>query len=631
MAGRAEPAPAGGTGKTTGEQAMTFELRRRLAERPAPLETDVTISPVTADIIRGALETVCFEVATHLGRAASSPIINQSNERNAAIVDAHGRLAVGSIGTPHLTFATQLTVRYGLMHQNEYDWGHGDVFLGNDPDAGGGHLPDYNVYAPVYDSEGKLLTCIALQAHQGDTGGKDPGGFTLDATDIFTEGLAIPCVKLVHRGEKRRDVLHMIVRNNRFATIAGDLAAMIGAVEKGAERIAAIAERYGADAVRAAINHAIDQTERQFRAEVAAWPDGKYPATVFIDHDTAGTKDIKVQVTVTVDGDQLTVDLTGTDDRQHLTGVWNTFANSRGYVMVQLATMVDPAIVKNEGLFNAVDIIIPEGCIANPPPNKPAALGSFHPACEITEAVCVALSSVVPHRAAPQVYKIGMPNAVIGFDADGRMYMDQGVDSRSMDVSAVKGLDGWGSCPVSLGNLLLSQAEDSESRFPVLNISRELTTDACGAGQWRGMPGSLNVKQVLTPMMATAWMVSHDHPISGMCGGEPGTPYVNRFEVGSAAERRIELREQTMLPAGAVIAYQHGGGAGFGPPTARDPEAVKEDVLDELVSLQAARDRYGVVFTGTIEDYDLAVDVAATAALRAQMNSHQATGREAAA
>ncbi|MCB2062951.1 MAG: hydantoinase B/oxoprolinase family protein [Novosphingobium sp.] len=598
---------------------MTFALRRQLARKPAPLPTSVEIDPVTADIIRGAFETICFEAATHLGRAASSPIINQSNERNAAIVDAHGRLAMGAIGTPHLTFVSQLTVRYGLMYRQDYDWGPGDVFLGNDPDAGGGHLPDYNVYAPVYDGDGELVTCIALQAHQGDTGGKDPGGFTLEATDIFTEGLAIPCLKLVHRGETRRDVIATLVRNNRFATFSGDLAAMIGAVQKGVASIEKLITRYGSDAIRAAINHSIDQTERQFRTEVNRWPDGTYPATVFIDHDTAGTKDVKVHVEVTVEGDNLSVDLTGTDDRQHLTGVWNTFANSRGYVMAQLASMIDPSIVKNEGLFNAVEIVIPEGCIANPPPNKPAALGSFHPACEITEAVCVALSGVVPERAQPQVYKIGMPNAVIAFDETGRMVMDQGVDSRSMDVSAVKGIDGWGSCPSSLGNLLLSQAEDAESRFPVLNISRELTTDGGGAGTWRGMPGSLNVKQVLQPMMATAWMVSHDHPISGMRGGDPGSPYLNHFEVGSENERRIHLAEQAMLPAGATIAYQHGGGGGFGPAIERDPEAVKEDVLDELVSLDAARERYGVVLTGSLDDYDLAIDHQATEQLRKEM------------
>jgi len=602
---------------------VSYELNRKLAARRQPLPTTAEVDPVTAGIIRGALETICFEAATHLGRSASSPIINQSNERNASIIDAQGRLASGSIGTPHLTFVSQLTVRYGLEHIQDYDWGPGDVFLGNDPDYGGGHLPDYNVYAPVYDDHGELVLIQALQAHQGDTGGKDPGGFTLEATDVFTEGLAIPCVKLVHRGERRRDLIHLVERNNRFPSFSGDLAAMISGVQMSVKRLQDLLRKWGTDAVKAAINHSIAHTEQRFRDEVARWPDGSYESTVYIDHDTLGTKDVKVHVTCTVKDDQLTVDLSGTDARRELVGVWNTFANSRGYIMVQLAAMVDPGIVKNEGMFHAVDIVIPEGCIAQPPPNAPAALGSFHPACEITEAVAVALSKVVPGRCQPQVYKIGMPNAVIGFDQHG-MWLDQGVDARSMDVSAVEGVDGWGSCPAALGNLLLSEAEDAELRFPVLNLNREMTTDAGGPGRWRGQPGSLNVKKVLEPTMAMAWMVSAAHPLSGMCGGHDGSPYLNHFEVGSPNERRIELTARAQLPAGAVIAYQHGGGAGFGSPLERDPETVKEDVLDEYVSLAAARDQYGVILTGTLENYDLAVDLPATQALRQQMKTQPA-------
>ncbi|MEJ6011406.1 hydantoinase B/oxoprolinase family protein [Novosphingobium aquae] len=597
---------------------MSFELNRKLAARRAPLPTTAEIDPVTADIIRGAFETVCFESATHLGRAASSPIINSSNERNAAIVDAHGRLAMGAIGTPQLTFVNQMMVRWALMNMEDYDIGPGDVLLSNDPDHGGGHLPDYCVYAPVYSPEGELILFISLQAHQGDTGGKDPGGFTLEATDVFTEGVQFPCVKLVHRGQRRKDVFDMVVRNNRFATIAGDLAAMIGGVQQGVKRLEALIARHGGETIKAAINHSIAHTQRRMRAEFAGWPDGAYEATVLIDADTMGTKDVKVHVTCTVAGDSLTVDLTGTDDRQDLVGVWNTFANSRSYVMTQVVAMVDPTIVKNEGCFDAVDIVIPEGCIAQPPPNKPAALGSFHPACEITEAVCLALSAVVPERAQPQLYKIGMPNAVIGFNEQG-MWMDQGVDCRSMDSSAVQGIDGWGSCPVSLGNLLLSEAEDAEARFPILNISREMTTDGGGAGQWRGSPGSLNVKQVLGPTMAMAWMVSADHPLRGMCGGDDAIPYTNHFEWGSPGQYKIERTAQAQLPADAVIAYQHGGGAGFGPALLRDPEAVKEDVLDEYVSIEAARARYGVVLTGSLGDYTIEVDHGATAALRAEM------------
>jgi N-methylhydantoinase B len=607
---------------TRGLTNVPFELNRKLAAKRDPLPTSAVIDPVTAGIIRGALETVCFEAATHLGRSATSPIINQSNERNASLIDAHGRLAAGSIGTPHLTFVSQLTVRYGLEYRDEYDWGPGDVFVGNDPDAGGGHLPDYNVYAPIFDEDGRLLMIQALQAHQGDTGGATPGGFTLEATDIFTEGLAIPCLKLVHRGEKRRDVIKLLERNNRFPSFAGDLAAMIGGVQFAVQRLQGIVRKWGAEAVKAAINYNIDHTEKRMRDEVAKWPDGAYAATVLIDHDTMGTKDIKVHVTCTIAGDQLTVDLTGTDDRQTLVGVWNTFGNSRSYVMTQIAAAIDPTIVKNEGLFHAVDIIIPENCIAQPPANKPAALGSFHPACEITEAVCVALSKVVPERSAPQVYKIGMPNAVIGFK-NGQMWMDQGVDARSMDASAVQGVDGWGSSCAALGNLLLSEVEDGEPRFPIINISREMVTDAGGAGRWRGCPGSLNVKKVLEPTMAVAWMVSATHPLSGLCGGDDGSPYSSRFEVGSPNERKIELSARAQLPAGAVIAYQHGGGAGFGPPLERDPQAVRDDVLDEYVSLAAAREKYGVVLTGSLANYDLEVDVAATEALRKKMQSAQ--------
>ena len=602
---------------------MSFELNRKLAAKRAPLPTAASIDSVTAGIIRGAFETVCFEAATHLGRSASSPIINQSNERNGSIIDAHGRLAGCSIGTPHLVFISQLAVRYGLQQFDEYDWGPGDVFVGNDPDYGGGHLPDYNVYAPVFDDTGELILIQALQAHQGDTGGKDPGGFTLEATDIFTEGLAIPCLKLLHRGEKRRDVIKLLERNNRFATFAGDLAAMIAAVQHCVEMLQEVIRKWGSDVVKAAVNYNIDHTERRFRQEIAKWPDGRYEAEVLIDHDTQGIKDIKVHVACIVAADQLTVDLAGTDARPELVGVWNTFANSRGYVMTQIASAIDPSIVKNEGLFHAVDIIIPEKSIAQPPPNMPAALGSFHPACEITEAVCIALSQVAPERSAPQVYKIGMPNAVIGFK-NGQMWMDQGVDARTMDVSAVRGIDGWGSCPVALGNLLLSEAEDAESRFPVININREMTIDSEGAGRWRGQPGSLNVKKVLEPTTAMAWMVSAAHPLRGLCGGDDASPYSSRFEVGTPKEYGVELTARAQLPAGAVIAYQHGGGAGFEPPLLRDPEAVKEDVLDEIVSIGRARDKYGVVFTGTLEEYDLAVDVAATQALRRRISAAQA-------
>ncbi|HMP56908.1 MAG TPA: hydantoinase B/oxoprolinase family protein, partial [Novosphingobium sp.] len=474
---------------------MSFERNRILAAKRPPLKTTANVDSVTAAIIRGGMETFCFEAAEFLARAASSAIINQSNERNASTIDANGRLAAHSIGTPHLTFVTQLIVRWALLNLDDYDIGPGDVFVANDPDYGGGHLPDYCVYGPVFDEHGELICFQTLQSHQGDTGGKDPGGFTLEATDIFTEGLAIPCLKVVHRGEKRKDAIRLLERNNRFPTFSGDLAAMIGGVEHSVRLMGGLLAKWGAETVKAAINYSIDETERLIRQEVARWPDGRFEGEVFIDHDTVGNKDIRVHAACIIEGDQLTIDLSGSDERQDLVGVWNTFGNSRSYAMTQIAATIDPVIVKNEGLFNAVDLVIPEGTILQPPPNKPAALGSFHPACEITEAVCLAMAQVVPERSVFQGYKMGMPNAVIGFDEDGQMWMDQGVDVRVMDASAVQDIDGWGGMCAALGNLLLSQAEDAESRFPVINLCRQMMTDKGGAGQWRGPPGPPPIKK----------------------------------------------------------------------------------------------------------------------------------------
>ena len=598
---------------------MSFEVNRRLSARRPALPTAAEIDPVTAGIIRGAFETICYEVATHLGRSASSAIINQSNERNGSILDGQGRLAGISVGIPQLLFISPMAVRYGLEHRAQDEWGPGDVFVGNDPDHGGGHLPDYTVYCPCFDERGEIVAIQALQAHQGDTGGKDAGGFSVDAREIYAEGMIIPGIKLVHRGQPRRDIVEMLVRNNRLPSFQGDIAAMISATQLGSRLLGGLVEKHGADAVRAAINWNIAETERRFRAEVVRWPDGHYEADVYIDHDTVGNRDVHVHVDCVVEGDQLLIDMTGTDARPELVCVWNTFSNSRGYAMAQLASMVDPTIPKNEGLFDAVEMIIPEGSILQPPPNKPAALGAFHPAVEVGEAICLALSKILPERSSPQVYKIGMPNAVVGFDAKGAMWLDQGVDVRASDASATQGIDGWGSMCSGLGNLILASAEEAESRFPVINWSREMTPDTGGAGRWRGQPGTLNVKQVLEPFTAVAWMVSMRHPLRGLQGGDDAAPYSCRYRVGTPDEFAVENSISVQLPAGTTTAYQYGGGGGFESPLLRDPEAVREDVLDEYVSFEAARERYGVVLTGSVERCDVSLDVEATRLLRERL------------
>src|SRR5437588_6617224 len=210
--------------------------RGRLHERP-------TVDQVTAEVIRGAMETICFEMATYVSRTATTPILNQSNERNATILDAKGRLAALSVGIPQFMLTSTLPVRFALEYLGVDEFHEGDVFAANDPYHGGGHLPDYHVFAPVFapgsagDDRGRLILIPSIQCHHGDTGGAVPGGYNVTAADIWGEGVRWPVVKVIDRGKERRDVLYSLATNNRLPGFVGDLRAQIGAAQLAARRL----------------------------------------------------------------------------------------------------------------------------------------------------------------------------------------------------------------------------------------------------------------------------------------------------------------------------------------------------------------------------------------------------------
>ena len=234
-----------------------------------------TIDPVTAEIIRGAMETVAFEMATHVSLTATTPILNQSNERNATILDARGCLAALSVGIPQFMLSSTLPVRFALDFFGRDGLYEGDVLVANDPYHGGGHLPDYNIFAPVFH-DGEMVLIASIQCHHADTGGGAPGGYNVDAPDIWAEGVRFPALKIFEKGVERKDVPYMMATNNRTPTFLGDLRAQVGAAQIGVKRLGEICKRYGNETVRAAVDYMIDYAKRRFKAEVASWPDGVY-------------------------------------------------------------------------------------------------------------------------------------------------------------------------------------------------------------------------------------------------------------------------------------------------------------------------------------------------------------------
>src|SRR4029079_18707210 len=206
--------------------------RQRLSEHP-------TVDPVTAEVVRGAMETVRFEMAEYVSRTATTPILNQSNERNATILDAQARLGALSGGNTQFMLTSTLPVRFALEFLGVEEFRDGDVFVANDPYHGGGHLPDYNVFAPVF-AAGKMVLVASIQCQHGDTGGGVPGGYNITAGDIWGEGVRWPVVKVIDRGVERRDVLYALQANNRIPSYIGDLRAQIGSAQLGVRRLAEI-------------------------------------------------------------------------------------------------------------------------------------------------------------------------------------------------------------------------------------------------------------------------------------------------------------------------------------------------------------------------------------------------------
>ena len=599
---------------------MNVDLKA-LAGPRARLVEGGTVDPVTAEVIRGYMETVCFEMAMYVSRTATTPILNQSNERNATILDGKGRLAALSVGIPQFMLTSTLPVRFALDFLGVDEFRQGDVFVANDPYHGGGHLPDYNVFAPVVVDD-HLVLIASIQCHHGDTGGAVPGGYNVTAQDVWGEGVRWPVIKVLDRGVERRDVLYALQVNNRLDGYLGDIRAQIGAAKQAADELKELVERYGVEMIEASVDTMIDYAARRFAEEVEAWPDGVYEGDAWVDHDPLGNPDIRLHVKITVDGPKLTIDYTGSDERQELQA-WSTYGNTRGYTVAQIAAMMDPEIPKNEGFFNSIELVVPEGCVLNPRPGRPVSAGTHHPGADIGEVIAVTLSQVLPDRAVPQTYKTGIPTTIRGVDPrSGQTFIDGSAEVYAGWCNAAKGMDAWGAVSASFGNLWKATAEINESLYPHIQWSRDYRTDSGGAGQWRGGCGSHYVKEVRVPSHVYTYVVGMKYPMPGIAGGGKGEP--NKLTLRAFSDDPFVVRhtaDWVEMAAGDRIVYDYGGGGGWGDPLVRPAEAVLDDVLDEYVSVEGAHRGYGVVLTGSLEELTLEVDQAGTEARRAEMRA----------
>ncbi len=574
------------------------------------------IDPITMATIWHFLQRVCKEMRETMERTATNVLATTLHDLAYGIWDARARAIAIPEGFPCRLISSAFPIR-AVLKKFEGNINPGDVFLTNHPfQAGAVHLPDWVFIRPIfYKDELVFFTCMGT--HVPDNGGAQAGAYFL-AADSIAEGLNIPPLKLVEKGKMREDVFDFILANNRLPDMMRrEVYSLIGSTGVAERRMTELLNKYGRDTVFASIEEMMNRTEKSVRAEIAGWPDGVYYAEAQTDDDGLQMDvPVTVRCKLTIKGDEATFDFSESDEQQkgfinapYSVTLSMTLAASFLFMSTELAAY------HNEGSLRPFHVIAREGTFVAAKPGALTAAAPSIAGAMVVECVLSVLSKALPHRA---ITSYGRPSHIMMIGIDPRVNQLYAYISfcPAGGAGAVYGYDGYQCCcdMGTLGVVSKTDAEEEMVRFPWRVTQYEFRTDSHGAGKWRGAPGNCweaineggDCKSIGGPN--DGWYTQG----TGQQGGQP-TPF-NRAQIIRENEK-IDITHPHIiqkLKAGDIFSVNSGGGAGVGKPEERDPEAVRRDVKNELVSVDMARDIYKVV----LNPDTLAIDHEATTKLR---------------
>lgn len=547
--------------------------------------------PIKLALVQNRLDHISQQMGWVMVKTARSPIF-QMHDFSCFITDLAGYVVSQADGVPAHTGGAGFGVRALLKAFSKIE--DGDVFLLNDPYlAGGNHLPDWVIARPVF-VENEVVAFCCNRAHQSDIGGGAAGTYNPQATEIFHEGIRLPPLRLIERGVTRDDLWQLLLANTRVPDLLdGDLRAMIGSTEIGQLAIVELFRelgREGNDYFRGIMDYA----DRRFRAEIAALPDGVYIAEDMSNTDCFEKVQIRYHVVITIEGDSISVDLSGSSDQ--VRGFKNSsIANTHSIIYMAIASFLSPDLPKNEGTYRSIKLSAPYGSTLNPRPPAALTLCTAYPAHELIQACWKALGQAAPESAVAGWGKTIVPISSGRRESDASnwvLYHWNGCASGG----AVRGRDGLPQLSVlsTLGGMFIPNVEVWERLYPITIHRQELRTDGGGAGEWRGGTGVEYEVDLMT---------SAEHSFRGEGLFDPSGFGANGGHAGRCGE--IEVSTPTgeniptpqygvkQLPPVRMLLRSPGGG-GWGDPKARAPKQVLRDVLDGVVSQHAAREIYGV-------------------------------------
>jgi N-methylhydantoinase B len=470
----------------------------------------------------------------------------------------------------------------------------GDIVVTNYAGTIGQHLNNVTMYTPVYATrQPVLIGFMVVVMHWIDVGGRDIGSLSKFATDIFQEGIQFRTVKLRSRGEPVLEMIRMIEHNTRFPVeMMGDINSQIGGCLMGRDSVAELADRYGVDTFRQAIDIIWDQSETEARAAIRAIPDGVYCAEAILDDDGLNPGSLPCKVTVTVEQDEMTIDLS--ELPAAVSAPMNSGRSGGGATVARLAFryLLLPEGDANEGTFRPLKLILPEGTIVSAGPTAP--MGHYNSALPtLIDLVIRALGGAIPDRVAAAHYGTFSTLAYAGRHPEtGRLW--QCHDSGFGGWGALCDMDGPGPFRTMChGDTRLIPIEVHEASYPFMIESFSLRTDSGGPGQFRGGLGLERRYLMLAPCRVSTRIERTLCPAWGLNGGGDGQPGHALIE-RSDGTTQAALKDVVMLNAGDRVRIHTGGGGGYGDPRRRDRDRVRTDVMRGYVSPTAARDIYGL-------------------------------------
>ena len=554
------------------------------------------LDPISLEILHNGLRSVTDEAYMALMKSAYSTNIKERHDHTSVLVDAGGRAVVQAVRA----LPGHLGSMFGLVdsiyrrwpaHEIEPD----DVLITNDPYEGGStHLPDVNVVAPVF-VEGRLIAFVCNIAHHADIGGMSPGSMSGRMSDIHQEGLRIPPVKLLRRGEIDRDLMNMLLLNVRVPEERrGDFYAQIAACRLGVRRMAEIAERYSANVLEAAFDQYIARTEARIRERMKAIPPGSYSFEDVMDEDGFGAKDIPLKLVVRVDADhRIAFDFTGSAPqvKGNINSTRSATLATVGYV---IKALLDPEIPSNDGIFNAFDLVTEPGTIVHA--RFPAAIANRAQTSQrIADMVIGALAPTLPQAATGASHGTTVLLGFSGTDPrnNGKPFVYFEVVAGGGGARATK--DGKDGIMVHVTNTSNMPVEAIETEFPLLVESYGLVEDSAGPGTFNG---GLGIRRVVRPLTDDCLFEGNGerfaHRPWGVFGG--GEARTGRFELmdDDADTRSLEIKAAG-VPIGRHqrLFVEAPGGGGYGPPENRDPERTLSDWRSGKFSEAYLRKNFG--------------------------------------